>query len=748
MKESYSVTKNNKKLVFLLLLQLGLTTAFQPPQQQQQQQILSRHRRRTRYPWSYISAAASGAALVDETNEEVEVEATQISFSSPHAWDEQFEILQSFQKKYGHWNFPQNPPEALEKEYPTLVSFCHHQRVEYKKTKRSTTNHWSTLRLFDRNLRCQHLKELGFEFNAHVAKWYDKYHELLQYRNDNHGRIYVPVPETKGEGEAEQHHGNNNRSLYRWAKVQRARKRRNKAYEELSDTQVELLDRIGFEWESERYDVLWMEKYNELVDFRKKHGHCMVKPGGKLYLWMKEQRSRREQKHYRLFPLSNEQLRLLDKIEFPWKPELRDSRWNAKYKELEEFQKKHGHCQPTKSPDRTLYDWSRVQRKKRETGVLPTHQIQLLDKIDFPWELKRVTFRLMVAKLMTYYHQHGHLRVSQDDEDDDDDSELYEWMALQRKRYHGMVTVSGSPMTDEQIEKMEETNFCWSQDWKERVWHEKYTKVVEFYKEHGHVHVKKKDYPSIYNWIQVQEERYKGTEGYKPLSEEESELLEQIDFAFFENRPRMSWNTMYAEVERYREENDGRFPNHRDDPELSRWMRQQRKRLRSSYGHVPLSDEQASMLKSIDFPMLPKGFDLRSWCERYDELVDFWKHHGHFLVDRFENPRLYKWIAVQRSTHDVAFSYTRPPSRSEKYLLDRIGFPWTSDRYELEWQKIYEELVQFQQETGHLQPKVADYPSLYSWMWYQRERYQNKELSGMPTHQIDQLNKIGFRWTV
>eukprot|EP00526_Cylindrotheca_closterium_P015975 CAMPEP_0113640320 /NCGR_PEP_ID=MMETSP0017_2-20120614/21161_1 /TAXON_ID=2856 /ORGANISM="Cylindrotheca closterium" /LENGTH=272 /DNA_ID=CAMNT_0000551595 /DNA_START=591 /DNA_END=1406 /DNA_ORIENTATION=+ /assembly_acc=CAM_ASM_000147 len=272
-------------------------------------------------------------------------------------------------------------------------------------------------------------------------------------------------------------------------------------------------------------------------------------------------------------------------------------------------------------------------------------------------------------------------------------------------------------MTDNQIEKLEALHFwCWSLDWRERTWHEQYTAAVEFYKEHGHTRVNKKDNPSLCNWIQTQGKRYKELKGHKPLSEEELELLEQIDFAFFEDQPRMSWNNMYNEVKKYREENDGLFPDHKDDLKLNRWMRQQRNRMRSSYGYVALSDDQDELLKAIDFPILPKGADLRGWYERYDELVEFWKEHGHFLVLESENPVLLKWIDRQRLRYKGTASWQVVPlSKSQIYLLERIGFPWVSNRNEIEWQMMYDKLVQFQKERGHIQVKRLENQSLYGW---------------------------------
>ncbi|CAJ1934614.1 unnamed protein product [Cylindrotheca closterium] len=690
----------------LLLFQLGLTTAFQSSLPLS---LSSIHPQQAVCQWP--STASASAAVVEET------ELIERTKDPPDDWDEQFEKLQSFKEEHGHCNFPQNASMELQKQYPTLASFCHRQRIDYMNLRADRRrSRRMGLTTFDRNARCCRLKEIGFEFHTQRAKWYDHYYELLQYRSDN-GHLRVTESE--------------NSRLYAW--IFRQRQIANgEDCPNRSEAHVKLLENIGFTWKSERKDALWMEKYQELVDSRNKHGHLLVDYKSKLYEWISVQRKRSNS-------LTDERKRLLDEIEFPWKGERFFDRWLAKYNELEEFHKIHGHCQPCYVQNLPLYDWVRTQRVHRDNGVLSTSQIQLLDDINFAWE-RKVTWRTMFAELVEYYNLHEHLQVNQGD-----DPELYDWMALQRKHYHDGIRKK--KMSDISIEKLEEINFCWSQDWKERVWHEMYTEAVEFYKEHSHVRVKKKDNPSLYNWIATQGKRYKKTKGHKPLSEEELELLEQIDFVFFNNQPRMSWNVRYAELERYREENDGCFPDHRDDPKLNLWIRQQRKRLRSSYGYIPLSDEQKSMLESIDFPILPKGHDLRVWYEMYDELVEFWKRHGHFLVTQYEpeNRKLLKWVDYQRSKYNGC-GCVRALTNSEKYLLERIGFPWTSGFKEMEWQTTYAELVRFQQKHGHLQVTKREDRELYNWIKYQRDRYANKGPTKVPTHQIEQLNKIGFRW--
>eukprot|EP00526_Cylindrotheca_closterium_P000992 CAMPEP_0113660858 /NCGR_PEP_ID=MMETSP0017_2-20120614/33127_1 /TAXON_ID=2856 /ORGANISM="Cylindrotheca closterium" /LENGTH=880 /DNA_ID=CAMNT_0000575527 /DNA_START=152 /DNA_END=2795 /DNA_ORIENTATION=+ /assembly_acc=CAM_ASM_000147 len=872
----------------------------------------------TTSPPSYDIQQSSAASVVviDETVDHGVASEGINQISATH-WDEQFEELLSFKAQYGHCNFPQNTTEELTKKYPTLAKFCLDQRLEYRRFYDSSSSNrdkvMMSLQRFDRTVRWRQLEEIGFEFNAQIAQWYNKYHELLQYYNANgHVRVkpkenrrlydWVSAQRARRKGakgqtklsdtqikllddigfewelelydakwmekynELLQYRTDNghvrvkekeNAPLYSWILAQRfKRKGTITGYAKLSDTQIKLLDDIGFEWESVLTDVLWMEKYNELVDFKNKHGHLLVAyNAGTIYQWMHEQRQRREGRNRRS-PLSEEQIKLLDDIEFPWKADRYDSQWYNKYHELEWFQQNHGHCAPRKSTHVRL-SWSLAQRNKRKTGVLSTEQIQLLDKIEFPWELhKRAKWLVMYDELVEYCNQHGHIRVSEEDDSElyewmilqrkryhgivktrtamtnelerfqqnhghcaprkkthtrlyswslaqrskrdkgilsaeqiqlldkidfpwevnrgakwlviydelveycnqhghlrvseEDDSKLYEWMALQRKRYHGIVKTRRA-MTDNQIEKLEALHFwCWSLDWRERTWHAKYTEVVEFYKEHGHTRVDKKDHPSLYNWIQTQGKRYKELKGHKPLSEEELELLEQIDFPFFEDQPRMSWNNMYTKVERYREDNDGRFPDHKDDSKLNRWMRQQRYRMRNSYGYVALSDDQNELLKAIDFPMLPKGTDLRFWYERYDELVEFRKQHGHFVVGRSENPGLCAWIDRQRSRYKGIWvgSTGMPLLKAEEYVLERIGFPWVSDRNEIEWQQVFEELVQFKKEHGHLKATTLQNPFLVKWIHYQRKKYDGSVPSELSPDQIERLENIGFHWSV
>ncbi|CAJ1965599.1 unnamed protein product [Cylindrotheca closterium] len=143
--------------------------------------------------------------------------------------------------------------------------------------------------------------------------------------------------------------------------------------------------------------------------------------------------------------------------------------------------------------------------------------------------------------------------------------------------------------------------------------------------------------------------------------------------------------------------------------------------------------------------MLPKGSKLRGWYEKYDELVEFWKEHGHFVLPvKPQFSTLQGWINTQRGKK-IGGALGSVVRKSHDYLLDRIGFPWRSDRIEFDWQLWYNELVQFWKEHGHLEVKHTENLPLYDWMIRQRQNYKGTGVK-LTDHQMEELEKIGFRW--
>ena len=63
----------------------------------------------------------------------------------------------------------------------------------------------------------------------------------------------------------------------------------------MTHEKIEHLEDMGFQWsvKKECEDTMWNQRYEELLYFKEKHGHCRVpqRTSGKLGLWVRSMRS-------------------------------------------------------------------------------------------------------------------------------------------------------------------------------------------------------------------------------------------------------------------------------------------------------------------------------------------------------------------------------------------------------------------------------------------------------------------------
>ena len=96
---------------------------------------------------------------------------------------------------------------------------------------------------------------------------------------------------------------------------------------------------------TELYDKFWNKQYEKLVEFKRKHGNCLVPKkypeDMSLGVWVAKQRATRVTNKLRL-----DRKELLDKIGFAWKAQgaNNDKNWRQQYEKLVEFKRKNGHC--------------------------------------------------------------------------------------------------------------------------------------------------------------------------------------------------------------------------------------------------------------------------------------------------------------------------------------------------------------------------------------------------------------------
>jgi len=169
-------------------------------------------------------------------------------------------------------------------------------------------------------------------------------------------------------------------------------------------------DAIKREKKKTKWDARWNDRLEELKEFKRKHGHCNVVPSHTewkaLGKWVYSQRHRRKEGQ-----LSDEQVKLLDDIDFQWnlrprkekvwqenyfefqcQPEITKTAvgisWDDRYKELEEFKKEQGHCNVSryKKPWEKLGRWVYDQKRKKQKGSLAEYRVKKLETPGIDWQ--------------------------------------------------------------------------------------------------------------------------------------------------------------------------------------------------------------------------------------------------------------------------------------------------------------------------------------------------------------------------
>lgn len=130
----------------------------------------------------------------------------------------------------------------------------------------------------------------------------------------------------------------------------------------------------------------------------------------------------------------------------------------------------------------------------------------------------------------------------------------------------------------------------------------------------------------------------------------------------------------------------------------------------------------------------------KSWDESWQDLVAFWRQHGHCNVPhRGDYRSLGQWVSKQKRTKDQLSS-----QQVEK--LDEISFNWAkqADAHQEMWNRNLEKLKEFKKEHGHVKVPITyeEDPSLATWVAEQRKKYRKGKLSEDRTECLDELGMI------
>jgi hypothetical protein len=174
---------------------------------------------------------------------------------------------------------------------------------------------------------------------------------------------------------------------------------------------------------TEFYDKLWNTKYEQLVEFKRKNGHCRVprkyQEDKSLGKWVDKQRQQFQSKN----TIRNDQrTKLLEELGFVWGVD-NPVQWKKQYEKLVEFKQKNGHCLvPTQyQEDVALGNWVSTQRTRHAQNKMPLDRKELLEELGFAWEgagdpiggNKDKIWHTQYEKLVEFKRNNGHCLVPQ-----------------------------------------------------------------------------------------------------------------------------------------------------------------------------------------------------------------------------------------------------------------------------------------------------------------------------------------------
>jgi hypothetical protein len=291
-------------------------------------------------------------------------------------WYSRLEELKAYKHEHGDCLVPNKYSTN-----PQLGTWVMHQRAQYRKLREGKPSPMTEERV-------NALEAIGFTWAISNADtdWAERVEDLKRFKAQ-HGTCLVPnkYPE--------------NPKLGAWVGKQRKQYKlflENKPCN-LTQERIRELDEVGFVW-SLRSLVDWDARLEELKDYHRKHGNCLVPQqypeNPQLGTWVSNQR-----KQYRLLkegkpsPMTEERVQKLEELGFVWSIFSHDAHWDTKLEELKEYKARFGDCLVPEDykENLNLGVWVKYQRiqyklmRQRRPSTMTSDRIRELEKLGFVW---------------------------------------------------------------------------------------------------------------------------------------------------------------------------------------------------------------------------------------------------------------------------------------------------------------------------------------------------------------------------
>jgi glycerol-3-phosphate cytidylyltransferase-like family protein len=458
-------------------------------------------------------------------------------------WYDMYSQLFEFKQKHGHVKVPQESSENKK-----LGNWVKEQRSNYRKYKRMNGQKGNLERM-----KC--LESIGLVDDITTGDanegfkgiWYGMYNQLLEFKQ-KYGHVKVPTQY------------NENKKFGNWVKEQRSNYRKYKRMNgQKGDPErmkclesIGLVDDITTGYANGGVNKNWHDMYNQLLEFKQKHGHVKVpqqyNENKKLGIWVSKQRS-----NYRKYKRTNgqtgdpermkclESIGLVDNIIATEDGKGgRKENWYDMCNQLLEFKQKHRHFKipsdcgnENKKLVRWMYNWRRNYRVYKRTNgekgdperMKRLESIGLVDDIATGYEREdaKENWYDMYNQLLEFKQKHGHVKVPQRHSEN---PKLGNWVKHWRRKYREYKRTNGQkgdPVLMKHLESIGLVDDITTGYKNRRVntsWDDMYNQLLEFKQKHGHVKVPQQynENPKLGRWVRYWRNayrEYKRTNGQK-----------------------------------------------------------------------------------------------------------------------------------------------------------------------------------------------------------------------------------------
>ncbi len=351
-----------------------------------------------------------------------------------------------------------------------------------------------------RQLSPDHIRKLeqltGWNWDAFLTKWNTSYEKLIEFVKTN-GRL--PIANRPKE-----------RVLGVWITTQRTARKKGK----LSKYRIKQLERIP-EYNSDKWDVKYAE-FKKLPNLPSRTSKDQKKAASAI--WARTQRVA-----YDKGTLSKDKIRKLESIT-GWSWKVFDDKWDEICSNLIEFIEKHKRFPSQTREDqeeKTLGNWSQIQRTRKNQGKLSKDRIKRIEQIPgWSWRVLDNQWDIAYAQLMEFIKKNRSFpsTISKNSKE----KFLGTWMSNQRsakKRKQKRL----SKTRTKQLEQIPEWHWKPISD----QWNAIYVKLIEFVQKNKRSpseHSKNITEKTLGRWIGTQRAAKK--KGQKRLSQKRIKQLE------------------------------------------------------------------------------------------------------------------------------------------------------------------------------------------------------------------------------